>query len=254
MHRLVETHAHLDEIDDLEEALQKAEAAGIRTIIAVGQDYDSNQKTLEIAGRHKGFVYPALGLQPSCLDTATLERDLRFISDNASEIIAIGEIGLDYQKRVRLKADKAAQADAFRQVLKIAADNNLPALVHSRYAWKDTFKMVHEAGLEKAVFHWYTGPSGVLGNIVDAGYHVSATPAIEYHDEHQRAIKAAPLDRLLLETDSPVVYGWGSDSQFEARPVDILRSLKGVSALMEKDEYEIAEATTANALKLFGLS
>lgn len=252
--RLVETHAHLDEIKDLEQALKEAEAAGIRTIIAVGQDYESNQKTLAIAERYKGLVYPALGLHPGNLELATLERDLRFIADNISKAVAIGEIGLDYHKRVRQKADKDLQGRVFRQALKIASENNIPVLVHSRYAWRDALDLVKEAGLEKAVFHWYTGTSSVLGEIIDLGYYVSATPAVEYHEEHRKAIKAAPLDRLLLETDSPVVYGRGSDTELEARPVDILRSLKGVSELTGRDEAGIAEATTKNALKLFGLS
>lgn len=254
MYRLVETHAHLDEIKDLERVLKEAEAAGIRTIIAVGQDYESNQKTLAIGERYKGLVYPALGLHPANLEVATLERDLRFIADNASRAVAIGEIGLDYHKRVRQKADKALQAQVFRQVLKIAGTNNLPALVHSRYAWRDALDLVKEAGLEKAVFHWYTGTSSVLGEIINLGYFVSATPAVEYHEEHRKAIKAAPPDRLLLETDSPVVYGRGSDTELEARPVDILRSLKGVSELTGRDEAGIAEVTSNNALKLFGLS
>ncbi len=254
MHRLVETHAHLDEIEDLEQALKEAEAAGIRAIIAVGQDYESNQKTLAIAERHKDLVYPALGLHPGNIETTTLERDLRFIADNASRAVAVGEIGLDYHKRVRQKADKELQAQVFRQALKIAGDNNIPALVHSRYAWRDALDLVKEAGLEKAVFHWYTGTSGVLRDIIGLGYYISATPAVEYHEEHRRAIKAAPLDRLLLETDSPVVYGRGTETEFEARPVDILRSLKGVSEFTGRDEAGIAEATTKNALKLFGLS
>lgn len=254
MRRLVETHAHLDEIADLDQALKEAEAAGVTAIIAVGQDYESNQKTLDIAERYQGFVYPALGLHPGNLEAATLERDLRFIADNASKAVAVGEIGLDYHKRVRQKADKDLQAQVFRQVLKIAGDNNIPALVHSRYAWRDALDLVKEAGLEKAVFHWYTGTSGVLGDIIGQNYYISATPAVEYHEEHRKAIKAAPLDRLLLETDSPVVYGWGTETEFEARPVDILRSLKGVSELTGRDEDGIAEATTKNALKLFGLS
>lgn len=253
VYRLVETHAHLDEIDDLEQAINEAKEAGITAIIAVGQDYSSNQKGLALAGRYQGFIYPALGLHPWNLEESTLERDLEFIEANAARVVGIGEIGLDYHKRVRQKADKALQAQALRRVLKIAGDNNKPALVHSRYAWRDALDLVREAKLEKAVFHWYTGTSSVLRDIINLGYYISATPAVEYHEEHRRAVKATPLGRLLLETDCPVVYGRGTESEFSSRPVDILRSLKGVSELAGIDEARMAKATTDNALRLFGL-
>ena len=138
-------------------------------------------------------------------------------------------------------------------LLKIAKDHDKPALIHSRYAWRDAFDMVREAGLEKAVFHWYTGTSGVLRDIIDSGYYISVTPAVEYHEEHRRAVKEAPLEKLLLETDCPVVYARGRENEFKAGPADVVRSLKGAAALKGLSEMEIAAATTENAEKLFGV-
>ena len=103
----------------------------------------------------------------------------------------------------------------------------------------------------RIVFHWYTGTSSVLRDIISHGYYISVTPAVEYHEEHRRAVKEAPLDRLLLETDSPVTYGRGSDHEFTASPADVRRSLKVTAELKGLDEEEIAAATTANAERLF---
>ena len=128
-----------------------------------------------------------------------------------------------------------------------------PALIHSRYAWRDALDSVREAQLDKAVFHWYTGTSGVLRDIVGEGYFISATPAVEYHEEHRRAVKEIPLERMLLETDSPVVYRRGSELEYESRPADVLRSLRGAAALKGVSEAQLAEVTTDNALGLFGL-
>jgi TatD DNase family protein len=253
MYRLIDTHAHLDEIEDLEAALTAAREAGVTAIIAVGQGVASNNKVLEIAARYPGFVYPALGWHPWFIREADIEANLVFIADHAAQVIAIGEVGLDYHKRVRAGADKDLQKRVLASILEIARDNKLPALIHSRYAWKDALDAVVAAGLEKCVFHWYTGTSSVLREIGERGYYISVTPAVEYHDEHRRAVKETPLARLLLETDSPVVYGRGSDHEFTAGPADVRRSLKGAAVLKGTDEAEIAAATTDNARRLFNI-
>jgi TatD DNase family protein len=113
--------------------------------------------------------------------------------------------------------------------------------------------MVKEAGLEKAVFHWYTGTTSVLREIIDSGHFISVTPAIEYHEEHRRAVKEAPLEQLLLETDCPVVYARGREGEFRSGPADAARSLKGTAALKGLSEAEIALVTTENARRLFRL-
>jgi len=251
---LVDTHAHLEEIADLEQAIAQAKLANIMAIIAVGSDYASNQKVLTLAQAYRGFVYPALGFHPWNLKGEDIERNLQFIEAHMHEAVGIGEIGLDYDKRVRARAEKDLQIQVLRQVLRIGSTHKKPVIIHSRYAWRDSLSLVDEAQLEKVVFHWYTGTSSVLRGIVSQGYFISATPAVEYHEEHRRAVKEIPLERLLLETDSPVVYQRGSAFEYEARPVHVLRALRGVSTLRGMDEAQIAEITTDNALKFFGLS
>jgi TatD DNase family protein len=252
MLQLIDTHAHLDEIENLESVLSQAKAAGVTAIIAVGQGVASNQKTLEIAARYPGFVYPALGWHPWYIKESEIDANLEFIKENIDKAAAIGEVGLDYHKRVRALADKDLQKQALRGLLKIAKYYDKPALIHSRYAWRDAFDMVKEAGLTKAVFHWYTGTSSVLRDIIDSGYYISVTPAIEYHEEHRRAVKETPLGQLLLETDSPVTYARGREGEFEAKPADVVRSLKGAAALRGLSEDELAAKTTENTRRLFG--
>jgi len=253
VYRLIDTHAHLEEIAGLEQVISEARQANIAAVIAVGSDYESNQKVLTLAQANKGFVYPALGLHPSNLQGADIERNLEFIEAHIDEAVGVGEIGLDYDKRVRARTDKDRQKHVFRQVLSIGKIHHKPVLVHSRYAWRDALDLVVEAQVEKAVFHWYTGTSSVLRDIINQGYFVSATPAVEYHEEHRRAVKEIPLARLLLETDSPVTYRRGTEFEYEARPAGVVRVLGGVSRLRGVDEVEIAGVTTANAVQLFGL-
>jgi TatD DNase family protein len=251
MYQLIDTHAHLDDIADLDTAIDGAKKAGLVAIIALGIDIMSNHKVLQIAAKYQGFVYPALGYYPGNIKEAEIDANLEFLKTNAAKAAAIGEVGLDYSKWVRKGADKELQKRMLREIFKIARDYDKPALIHSRYAWRDALDLAIEARLEKAVFHWYTGPLSVLRDIIARGYYISATPAVEYHAEHRQAIKEVPLKQLLLETDCPVVYARGREGEFTSSPADVIRSLKGAAALKGVSEEELAAATTENARRLF---
>jgi len=252
VYRLIDTHAHLEEIAHLEQTIAEAKLANVIAIVAVGSNYQSNKAVLDLAHTYKGFIYPALGFHPWNL-AEDIERNLEFIEDNIDKAVAVGEIGLDYHKKVRARAEKAVQMDVLGQLLRIAEVHNKPVVIHSRYAWRDAFSLVSEAQIKKAVFHWYTGTSSVLRDIIAQGYFLSATPAVEYHAEHRRAVKEVPLERLLLETDSPVVYRRGTEFELESRPCHVVNVLKGVSQLRGMGETQVAEMTTANATEFFSL-
>jgi TatD DNase family protein len=252
--RLIDTHAHLDEIENLDDVLSNAKASGVEAIIAVGIKAESNENVLNISRNYPSFVYPAFGLHPwelGDLESSQIDSTLEHIEQNIEHIAAIGEVGLDYDKRVIKRAPKELQKDILKLLLEISARHNKPVSIHSRYSWKDCFNMVENAGIEKVVFHWFTGFSSVLREIIDAGYLISCTPAVEYHEEHRRAIKDIPPDKLMLETDSPVTYG--REIKFRAQPADVMRSLKAAAILKGMNEEQLARQTTGNAIQFFNI-
>jgi len=254
VHNLIDTHAHLDELEDLPQAIERAKERGVLAIIAVGSDYQSNIKTLEIVEKYKPYVYPALGLHPWNLSwDLNIDRNLQFIEDNIKNIVAVGEVGLDYHKELVRKVDKLRQKACLEAILQLAKSCQKPVIIHSRYAWRDSFTLVREAGIEKAVFHWYTGPLNVLRDILGQGYFISATLAAEYHEEHRRAVKATPLESLLLETDAPVVYREGTQLGHKAEPANVVRTLDAVARLKSIEIDVVADKTTKNALRFFGM-
>ena len=251
---LIDTHAHLEEIADLDSCLAETPSAGVIAIVAVGSDYVSNQRILEIAKSYPGFVFPALGLHPWNIKQEEVDKSIEFIQRHIEEAVAIGEIGLDYHKLAVAKSPKGLQKNVLARLLDVAQRYDKPALVHSRYAWRDTLDLVVQAGTRKAVFHWFTGPSSVLRDLIEQRCFVSATPAAGYHEEHRRTVREAPDELLLLETDSPVTYGRGSDSEFSAKPKDVRRSLSAAAVLRKSSEEDIARITTENAVGLFNLT
>ncbi|MHB8086471.1 MAG: TatD family hydrolase [Dehalococcoidia bacterium] len=256
MQGAVDTHAHLDEIEDIDSALERAVQAGVGAVIAVGQDLVSNQKIIALSARYPGLVYAAVGLHPwtlGSMDKARIEENIAFVKTNLPSACALGEVGLDYDKRVLKGAGKDLQQNVLRRLLMLAIEYDKPVSLHSRYAWKDCLQLAKETGVKRLVFHWYTGFSSTLSELIEAGYYISATPAAEYHDEHRRAIREAPPDRLLLETDCPVYYGRGDD-RYRSQPADALRSLKAAAQIKGIDEGELSLKTTSNAIELFKLT
>ena len=252
--KLIDTHCHLDEIENLDSVLEEAWEAGVTGIIAVGINYETNLKVLELAEKYSDLVFPALGLHPQELpemDNVEVDRTLAQIEEHIDKAVAIGEIGLDYHKRIRALASRERQQAVLRDVILLAKKYEKPVSIHSRYAWKDALTIATEAGIKDAVFHWYTGPSSVLRDLLTQGYYVSATPAAEYHSEHRRAVREAPLDRLFLETDSPVSYG--RENRYTAAPKDVVRSLNAASEIKGVDSESLAEQTTRNAIRFFRL-
>jgi TatD DNase family protein len=242
---LIDAHTHLDQLEDLPISLKEARAAGVRGIIGVGMNAVSNRKILKIAEENQGYVYPAIGYHPWELKGEEAEEGLSFIRNHLGHCIALGEIGLDYKVKIK----KEVQWKVFRKLLTIALDFDKPVILHCRFSHQHVLRIVKELEIKRAVFHWYSGPLSVLAEILDRGYFISATPALMYSPPHQEAIRHAPLERILLETDSPVTY-----QGKEARPKDVLVTWKEVARLKGVDPLIVSEQTTLNASQFFNIT
>lgn len=240
----IDSHAHLDEIDDIEGTLAEARAAGVVAILGVGMAIESNRAILSLAEKYPGYVYPAIGYHPWEISEETVEETLAFISMHLARCVALGEVGLDYKAKVK----KPRQWEVLSRLLETASQADKPVILHCRFSHERTLELVRESGVGRAVFHWFTGAVEILQRILDHGYFISATPALAYSQPHQEAVRHAPLERILIETDSPVEYG-GRPS----RPADV----RGTAALLAETKKvsieEVAAETTENARKLFQL-
>lgn len=242
--KLIDSHAHLEQVANVEQALQRAKGTDVVAVIAVSMDLASNGKILGLAANHPGFVYPALGIHPWAVEASETDEAMEYIRSHVRECVAIGEIGLDYW----IKKEKSLQKDVFQRLLDIATEYRKPVITHSRGSYEDVFRMVRESGNPHAVFHWYSGPLEITGEIIKCGYYISATPAVAYSEKHRAVIKGVPLDNLLLETDCPVKY-----NEVESEPASVRTSLEEVARLKGENPDRIAQATTENCVKLFGL-
>jgi len=241
---LIDSHAHLSEMDQMDAVIHRSRQAGVHRIVGVGMDMISNLKTIQIAGRYPETVLPAIGYHPGSICEDEMEKTIAFINKNLSTCCALGEVGLDYKVKIK----KPLQRDVFKRVLSLAHDYGKPVIIHSRYSYERTCQMVSAAHIEKAVFHWYSGPLDILDCILERGYCISATPALMYSKHHQAAIAHAPLHQILIETDCPVEYR-GKISE----PGDLIQTLKALSMIKNEPMDVLGRFITENTKKFFAL-
>lgn len=246
---LIDVHAHLaDPIFDADRdaVLERAGAAGILRIVVVGESLADARRILDLAGEYPQIA-PAIGLYPTNLDSRELEQILQFISAQGDRLTAIGEIGLDHWV-VQDPAAQERQRDFFLRQVAMAVDLDLPINVHSRSAGRATIEVLKAARARRVLMHAFDGRAGTAQAGLDAGFYFSIPPSIVRSRQKQKLARYLPLDRLLLETDSPVL---GPDPGARNEPAYLTMGLKALAGIKGLSSERVAEQTTLNAIHLF---
>jgi len=252
---IIDTHAHIDQLEDLAGALSRASEAAVSDVVAVSVDLDSMKKLVEISGHYQEpKIHLGLGIHPGMVKQDTQQAALDFMRSNIQKARAIGETGLDYwYKWVRKdEVERQKQKDSFKVHLDLARESNLPIIIHSRGAWRDCLSMTLESGVKRALFHWYSGPVDIMDQILEAGYYVSTSPSVAYSPESRKAMAHARLERILIETDSPVTYRDG-EASFRSEPKDVIRTWKALAQLKDLNEQEVLDTVNTNARTFFNI-
>ncbi len=253
---LVDTHAHLvDEAfaPDRQGVVERAIEAGVHYVISMGTCLESSRKTVDLTASYAG-VYAAVGVHPSDVRTAD-ERALKEIRKLCDEpkVVAIGEIGLDYY---RDNAPPKMQRKWFREQIRLAIAVGKPIVVHCREATEDVHEILTEEKAWRAggVIHCFTGDFEQAQKFLDIDFHLGAGGAVTFSrsEELREVFERVPLERILLETDSPYLAppphrGKRNEPAYVVRVAETLAELHG----MRSDE--VTRLTTENVRRLFGV-
>ena len=280
---MIDTHCHIDEEafePDREEVIARQQQSGVQAMIVPGVNVASINSVMELCQAHPGYCYPALGLHPEDVKAdwreqlATVEAAIRA---HRSELVAIGEIGLDYYWD---KTFKEEQKEVLRRQLLLARELNLPVILHNREATEDILSIVNTIANDQSpitndqspitnnqlrgVFHCYSGSKETAEIILKMGFYLGIGGVLTFKNSklsetlkelNQSSITNHQLpitNRLLLETDAPYMAptphrGERNESRFMALVAERLAQVLNVSV------DEIIEATSANARQLFGI-
>lgn len=235
--RYVDAHVHLHEFD----RKSAARFAEKFILIAVSDDYESSLKTLELA--HVLKVHPCIGVHPweaHKVSDEEVARTLKLLE--RGEAASIGEVGLD-KKFVPKTFER--QLEIFRKFLKAAEELSLLVNLHAAGAWKEVLEELERYNIERAIFHWYTGPLSILEKIVEKGYMITVNPAVKIQNKMRKIVKEAPLSAILTESDGPYKY-----RGINLTPEMIPDTVKTIAQIKGLDQNTVAEKIHQNAKKI----
>lgn len=252
---LVDSHCHLDKLDyqsrhtDVKDVINKAKENGVDYLLSVGVTLDSFPAMMSLIYPFDN-VFASCGVHPLDLEEGFDFDKLKMLAQN-ERVVAIGETGLDYHYQPALALE---QKKAFTQHIELATELNKPLIIHTRMAQQDTIAILKNEQAYRAggVFHCFTESYDMARQALDMGFYISISGIVTFNKatELQEVVKRLPLDRLLVETDSPYLApipfrGKENQPAYVRNVATFIAQLKGVS------EQEIAKVTTNNFFSLF---
>lgn len=251
---LIDSHAHLDDTrfdKDRDELIKSLKDVGVDLVINPGADLQSSIKSVSLSEQYDN-IYAAVGIHPHSakeMDESTLEVLKSFT--NREKVVAIGEIGLDYYYD---NSPRDIQKHRFIEQLDLAKEVDLPVIIHSRDAAGDTFDILKSAqdGSLKGVLHCYSGSVEMALEYIKLGFYISIAGPVTFKNARivKEVAKAVPMDRLLIETDSPYLTpepyrGKRNEPIYIRYVAGTIAELRGISF------EEVAIKTAENTKKLF---
>ncbi|MBN1793495.1 MAG: TatD family hydrolase [Candidatus Omnitrophica bacterium] len=251
---LVDTHCHLDLeqfADDRAAVIERARASGIGWLLNVAVCLKSCETTLELSRRHED-VFASLGVHPHYADTVNEDAFVRIKGWlGQKKVKAVGEIGLDFYRNL---SSVVSQMQHLRAFIGLALEFDLPVILHCRNAYKELLAVLdefHNAGL-RGVFHCFSGTGEDMACLLERGFSVSFCGNLTYpgNTALRDILKEVPLERLLLETDSPYLAphlrrGERNEPAFLRETAQAMADIKGITL------EDFARCTTQNAAALF---
>lgn len=246
----IDTHCHLDfdqYDEDRDDVLQEC-ADRMAAVVNVGTNLERNEASIDMARDHS-FVHATMGLHPTYikdLEEDEVDRIVQQIRNHQDEIVAVGEIGLDYH-HVREPDWRQKQEDLFVRLLDLAQELDLPVALHTRDAEKRAMELVADYDLD-FIQHCFNGAPELAKECVDRGYWVSISTQVLYSSRVQDIAEAVPLGHILLETDAPFLYQGTRNV-----PWHVKESAEQIAEIKDEDVEDVVAQTTENAREALNL-
>ncbi len=253
--KFVDAHIHLSdpEYDEcIEEIIAEAKNANVVALVSNSMNLETCKKSLELAEKHPGMVYAALGVHPWNVNSLTeeeLQQTIELILNEKENkaFVAIGEVGLDF-KYMNIW-DK--QMKVFSEMLRLAEKLELPIIIHSRGTTAQIMDILPSYHLQKVLLHWFSNPISVLAKVVENGYYITEGPPTVYSNGIREVVRRIPLTNLLTETDGPVRFFKKPFEGKRTTPTFIPIVLRAIAEIKNSDLASVADQITKNFENFF---
>ena len=250
---MIDSHCHLDHeplVDNIKEVLSRCKKEGINKVLTISTTLSGFPKILEIVDKDE-MIFGTFGIHPHETDTDQLSKDeiIKKIKSN-DKIIGVGETGLDFYYN---NSDKDKQIESFKNHINAALDLDIPLIVHSRNAELETYEILKNSHNSlKILMHCFTGSLPFAIKLMEFNTYFSASGIITFKNstDLQNTFKELPLERLLIETDSPFLAPEPMRGK-KNEPSFVRFTLKKLSDLKDIDTQELDKITTDNFNRLF---
>jgi len=251
---LIDTHVHLNAHqfkDNVEEVIKRALENDVKKMIVVGFDDQTNKKAIELAERYD-FIYATVGFHPTDAKDVT-EKQLKDLIPllEHEKVVGIGECGLDFYWD---KEHNERQIELFRWHIELSIKYDMPLIIHMRDASEATYNVLSDYENLKGIMHCYSGSAEMAPLFMDLGLHISLGGPVTFKNGRvpKEVALVVPLDKLLVETDSPYL----SPHPFRGKtnePARVKLVAEEIARLKNVSYRKIAEVTTKNAIQLFNI-
>lgn len=255
--KLIDSHCHLETKDFpvTTEVIARAREAGVVHAVVVGllQKPGDFGNAINAARAHPDFLTPTIGVHPHDAAQAT-EDDWKTLETLAAlpEVKAVGETGLDYYYD---HSPREVQQAKFRLQCQLAKRVNKPIVIHVRDAHDECFEILRSEGMSSGMIHCFTGDLPAARKYLDLGFHLSISGVVTYKKTEplQEAVRFAPLDRLMVETDSPYLSPAPYRGKWPNEPMRVVETAKKVAELHGRDAEEVAVTCARNTARLLNI-
>ena len=253
---LVDSHAHLemDEFDgDREAVIRRAQESGVDCIVTVGLNLEDSRKAVALAERYS-FIYASVGVHPhdvKSIDETTY--DLLGELSKSDKVVAYGEIGLDFFRNL---SPRDLQIRRFGEQLELAAELDLPVIIHDRDAHRETVEMLKGRGEGRGgVIHCFSGDYDMAAKCLDMGFYISIPGTVTYKksDTLRDIVRKLPIDRLLVETDCPFLSPEPNRGK-RNEPAYVAHTARRIALIKSIPFEEVERITSRNARDVFGMN
>ena len=253
---MIDSHCHLDHeplISDLSNVIQRSKNVGIKKLLTISTSLESFSKIKEIINKDD-IIYGTIGIHPHESEKDIIKSDeiIKILKSN-NKIIGVGETGLDFYYN---HSDKNKQINSFREHIEASIQSEMPIIVHSRNAEEDTFRILNDYKNKnlKILMHCFTGSREFSKKLLTLDSYFSASGIITFKNsiDLQDTFKSLPLDKILIETDSPFLAPVQKRGK-KNEPSYIDFTAKKLSEILKITKLELIEITTNNFNKLFSI-
>lgn len=237
---MIDTHAHLDTLCDVDR--------GINKIILAASNLENSKNNLLLAKKHPYILLPAVGIHPQEIESSPAELK-KIVEEKYKDIVAIGECGLDFSSDY----DEKYQLKIFKMQIELAEKYEKPLIIHARKAVDKTIEILKNYKNLSGVFHCYAGGNKRIKKLIDLGpgWFFGIDGNLTYEIGLAEVVKNIPMDRLLIETDSPYLTPVPFKGETNS-PKNVLYIYKKVAEIWDKSFEETEKIIDGNAKKLFG--